>query len=458
MDHGIRPSFYNYITALPNGERLLFNFYTLNLMVVKPEDVPDVERLLAHSEVTTSSEQTKELQELLVQKGFIIDADIDERDLLRQSHYASVTQRDQLTLTIAPTLDCNFRCVYCYQHRSRGGMTPEVEEAVLRFTEEQLAEEGILYIVWFGGEPLLQMDVIERLTKGLRAICERKKSRYSARIITNAYLLDAACVERLLGCDVSSAQVTLDGPADVHDARRPTKNGRPTFSRILNNLIEASQRMNISVRMNVDQRNQDRILDLMDILKEKGLREKVGFYLGKTYPYTDVCADVATCCIGDMEFNLLSLETLMDMVEQGFTSLFNMPTSHDHHCVADCEHTYVITPTGGLAKCWNEIDSPDAWCGHLLEPLTTAMLEIKRRWQSIDPFERECADCLLLPICMGGCPYVLGLTGERDCHPWKHHIDESLVFYYFFKEEERQVTIARHFQTIVQSVKELANK
>lgn len=410
-------------------------------------------RILAEPSARPHSESTASLKQLLHEKGFIIDAEVDERAVLRARYARARKGGGALSLTIAPTLACNFRCTYCYQTRPARNMNKEVEEAVREFVRAHLREGQSLFVTWFGGEPLLAMETVERLSMAFIKMCRQKKARYSASIVTNGYLLDTDTARRLKRLHVREAQVTIDGPADVHDARRPTARGGSTFSKVLENLKSASGKLKISLRMNIDAANRERVDEMLDILEREGLKRRVGFYVGQVQPYTAACQDVAGSCVSNEEFSLLGLRTRMAMAERGFTSTFAYPHSPDCHCVADNGDAVVITPTGGLARCWNEVDDPSAEVGHLLAPRTDAMVKQAACWGEVDPFKLECGECLLLPMCMGGCPYMPLRSGTLECHPWKAHLNESLLFYYFLRETQRQKEIAGHFTNAVNTLR-----
>ena len=80
------------------------------------------------------------------------------------------------------------------------------------------------------------------------------------------------------------------------------------------------------------------------------------------------------------------------------------------------------------------------------------------RWRQRNIFELECAQRLLLPICMGGCPYLFYRTGPLDCHNWKYHLDESLAVYYYLKCLKRNYEIARSFNELVHEAKTAAGQ
>jgi uncharacterized protein len=449
----MKPSSYNYITALSDGTTLFFNFYTLALIALDASEAKVAEGLLADPTQSPKKKIVSELKKLFADKGFIIDKRVNELDLLRASHFKSRVQQGHLSLTIAPTFLCNFNCEYCYQEKSHEQMSSEVEKALITFVKDRVVKDGGLSVTWYGGEPLLCVDVIERLSKEFVAICQEAGAEYSASIITNAYLLDKETAEKLVAWKVTDAQITIDGPPLIHDTRRPLRGGGKTFQRILENIKNAPSRLHISCRMNVDDRNRGHIVDLLEILAGEGLQGKVSFYLGQTYPYTDVCRDVSSWCLSEEDFSLLGLETGMELIKRGF-SPSGIPASKNYSCMADKENAVVITPSGGLVKCWNEVTKPGAEVGYLLKPRSAEMQTNIERWRHRDPFELECTKCLLLPICMGGCPYLYERTGMIDCHPWKYHLKESVCFYYYIQKLKQESEVVQEFRELVDYVKE----
>jgi len=104
-----------------------------------------------------------------------------------------------LTLTIAPTLACNFACDYCYESRTGGVMKAETQEALIRFVDHKLYRSEGLRICWFGGEPTLCFPLIEKLQQQFHKLAEKHRVKmYPGTIITNGYLMDADMARRLV--------------------------------------------------------------------------------------------------------------------------------------------------------------------------------------------------------------------------------------------------------------------
>jgi uncharacterized protein len=436
----VKLSRYNSTFDLSAGPTLFFNYFTLALIGLKPAEARLAKKILCFPDRMPKDRRSLKLRKLFVKHGFLIDDKVHEIEYLKMVRAKSISDRSHLSLTLVPTLSCNFSCTYCYQAKIRQNMSPKIEAALIGYVQDQVMEKGRLSVTWFGGEPLLRLDTIERLSSAFLDICDKKNVRYSSNIITNGFLLSEDVSRKLADLRVKEAQITLDGPPEVHDGRRPLLGGGKTFEAILANIKTAAPRMEINIRMNVDQQNRQTILGLLDRLVAEGLNTQTGFYLGQTYPYTSVCHDVAGSCLKDNDFSLLELETALEMSNRGFRS-FAVPKSRNHFCMADNESAFAVTPSGGMVKCWNEVTTPGAEVHHLLRPLTVEMRRSAERWKKQDPFMLECQGCLSLPICMGGCPYINMVTGNLHCHPWKHHPNENLVFYYYLKKHLQESEI-----------------
>ena len=167
----------------------------------------------------------------------------------------------ELHLILLPTEACNFRCVYCYESFRLKRMEPWVVEGVKRLLSRRAPGLKSLSISWFGGEPLLALDVMEDVLRHVGSLRhEFPDLRFDSDATTNASLLTRPVLERLAASGVRRYQVTFDGPRDHHDRKRVLAGGRGTFDRIWGNLValKASEAaFSIMVRVHVDRENAD---------------------------------------------------------------------------------------------------------------------------------------------------------------------------------------------------------
>ena len=126
----MKASLYNYSLRLPNKTTLFLNFYTLSLLALNGFEAGLAKKILANPNRAWKARSSKELWDTLINQGFLIPDDGDEIARLKESHEIGRANQSSLSLTIVPTLACNFRCVYCYQEKNQGAMTKAVEEAL----------------------------------------------------------------------------------------------------------------------------------------------------------------------------------------------------------------------------------------------------------------------------------------------------------------------------------------
>jgi len=309
--------------------------------------------------------------------------------------------------------------------------------------EERARDERItkFHVTWYGGEPLLAASTLWDLSERFLKLSEQHSFRYSAAITTNGTLLTKDTVSNLLRYRVTSMQVTVDGPREIHDARRPFRRGtRSSFDTILENLDHVVGKMDISLRINTDRRNAAFTEDLLGILADKGwLGEDTGFYpyMAPVSKLTDACADVAQECCTAASFLDHSISFCKACGTYGVPirtrALYHFPVSVKYNCGAVSLNSMVITPSGDIHKCGLTVSDENESLGNIREPLDLVNPNLLK-WLNFDPFALEaCRECDLLPICLGACP-KRALEGENptesiSCRCTKDNIDTILALH-----------------------------
>ena len=209
----------------------------------------------------------------------------EESHLLLSRQYRRQTvcfDSSRLGLTICPTLGCNFRCPYCFEHSQQNSavMTPETVDRLISFIKSYQNVRH-LSIAWYGGEPLLAFEVIGDF---MEKINDLDLVFEGSGLITNGYLLDSEKISRLNNLRINSVQITLDGPEEVHDTRRFLSGGGPTFQRIMKNidtLMNSSYEGVCTIRVNIDKHNLDQFIALRSALMERFRGKKLSVYAGQ---------------------------------------------------------------------------------------------------------------------------------------------------------------------------------
>lgn len=190
------------------------------------------------SGIDDSEISNHELLEQMKSGGFVVSENFDETKMLELASYNSKFSSNSFGLTIAPTLNCNFACPYCYESPEKGLMSKEVMDQILTLIEKMALQKKPIQVTWYGGEPLLGLSCIEYLSPKIIDICTKNDVDYSSYIVTNAYLLNQETVEKLKKYKVTGMQITIDGPPDINNKRRRLRGPTEvdTFSVILNHL------------------------------------------------------------------------------------------------------------------------------------------------------------------------------------------------------------------------------
>lgn len=230
-----------------------------------------------------------DLENALLEGGMLIEDDKDEFTELILRNKIQRFSDSTLTLTIAPTLACNFCCPYCYEKgREYINMSEAVQNQLALQIKEKYQHIHELTISWYGGEPLLALETIKSLTNKIKKVLP-SNCKYTADMVTNGYNLTKQVAEQLKALHINYVQVTLDGSKKAHDSRRILHNQRPTFEHILKNLRDCADILNISIRINVDKTNIDQATEIFDWLEKYRLKGKIGYYLAPVDDINGVC-------------------------------------------------------------------------------------------------------------------------------------------------------------------------
>src|SRR4030066_24878 len=138
---------------------LLFNIRTGALIRLNPERQRDVKN---------PSNISFDFLEFLLQQGFLVGDDIDELELIANTHKAAKENTDSLSVTIELTQACNFRCLYCYQQRNPKRLKDKAYEKVCRYLKKKITKLKGLRVTGSGGEPLIELQTLKQLSQRLR--------------------------------------------------------------------------------------------------------------------------------------------------------------------------------------------------------------------------------------------------------------------------------------------------
>jgi len=421
VEAGWRVSRYNLTAKVPDSK----NAVIANLYKGTCAEYTPIEMFLLSSFDKLAEDHP--IVERFARRGVICK--LDERAALDALGRASCAGPSGVSLTICPTMGCNFDCPYCFEDHYAGKMSGQVQDDVVALAERMLEASGSsrLDINWFGGEPLLACDVIESLSERLMTLARERGGTYSAGIITNGYLLTQEIIDMLARCKVESAQITLDGLGAVHDVTRHLVGGGPTFERIAANLRDFEIPFKVSVRHNVYEGNRHEVDELKAFVE--GLARESGNDLSY---YT---AAVSGSEVADQRGRQVGLLCGADSIDlsaaqeaEGFSG------GRGSYCGAHGIWNVGIDARGNLQKCWEAVDKPHLAFGtaHDWDPANP--FETSERADNLTMFlntacpvpDEECRECVWLPLCVGGCPYKRLFEGRR-CIPFKDNPERYML-------------------------------
>ena len=336
----------------------------------------------------------------------IIDAETRHLDELeRLEFYRNLAKYDMTNfgLTIAPTLDCNFRCKYCFETHPKGKMSSETQAALINFVESRLERAKNFSVTWYGGEPLLAKEIVWSLSEKFLEFCADKSIEYDAFIVTNASLLEDSDVENFKRYKITGAQITIDGVKEIHDRRRRNVTGESTFDKL--------------------------------ILAEKiSHRAELKIDFGQVSPFTDICKSIESDCYNNAQFADIMLPLYEKVLARGFTvnKMAAYPTPRVNFCCTDYVNSFVVDNHGAMYRCWNHVGNLKRSNGNV-NNLNEEFGKNYLSWIQWNPIRHtKCRECNCLPLCMGGCPDAMRNSDGRQpvCGTLKYNLDKVLEHYY----------------------------
>lgn len=296
-------------------------------------------------------------------------------------------------------------CPYCFESKKKIVMSQETEEQIIKFLEKIYDSQRFkfLHITWYGGEPLLEVESIYRLSDEMIKFCDKNRIKYFASIITNGVLLTYDVAEILkIRCRVSFIQVTIDGLPEYHNKKRKLVDGRDSFPIIIENVDKCKKMFKISIRVNIDDHNKNNVNKLYDYLvNEKKWGDNPSIYYAPIRVYDNnkkITKCISTCEYIDKEVELL--EKYIKRNPKLIDSFY--PKVRVSGCGSISKGSYVIDPLGDLYPCYNVIGDKKENIGNISEFEEYNKNIVK--W-FINEADERCNTCKLFPICGGGCPH-----------------------------------------------------
>lgn len=420
MSEKFKPSMFNICTYNADNELVIFNSFQglKSIKIVSNNKKNKIEKWLNNDEIDCDDPDFLKM----VEEGYIVNSGVNEKSRRDNRYYQYIESRN-LRLVIHTTEACNFRCRYCACDFSNKKMSLEVQNRIVHFIRKNINQYTSVQIEWFGGEPLMAIDVIENISKQVIEICKKAKKPYSASITSNGYYLTPENIKILLECNVRSYTITIDGTKKIHDQNRPLINGQGSYEKIISNLVYI--RDNIKTKcISIIVRNN--ITKEMFAIKEQVYNEyNELFGADKRFclfirPVSDWGGERVKNMLTDIfsddsfyEQYFIEMSNIIDKIkyERNYLDLVFSGCT----CTGKRRHKYTVTVDGNIAKCDDAL--LDGVIGLIDKDGELVINEDKHyQWLYGVNDQIKCDECELSCLCLkDGCPKGRILRNEKSC-------------------------------------------
>ncbi len=381
-----------------------------------------------------------------IEKGYLSNP-AEEEKKYKHAYLNFIQNRedDEVQLFFVPSYSCNFACSYCYQEGYDQTVKLADEKIIngfFNYINKHFA--GVKkYITVFGGEPLLPGEKAKSVI--LSIIKKSLQEKIELAFVTNGYTL-SEYIPILKKGNIREIQVTLDGLEETHNKRRPTKNGKGTFNKVVTGIDSALEAgMPVNLRMVIDKENINALPLLAEFAVNKGWTKNPLFktQLGRNYElhYCQKSQNKLYERLGMYKkiYKLIKENpVVLEFHKPAFSIsrfLFDngeLPEPLFDSCPG-CKTEWAFDYTGHIFSCTATVGKPGESLGTYY-PEETKKMEIINEWEERDVTTiPECRNCSLQLACGGGCASVAknktGRLHSPDCRPVKDLMGLGISLY-----------------------------
>ena len=318
-----------------------------------------------------------------------------------------------LCLHVAHT--CNLNCEYCFAsqgkyHGDRALMSFEVAKQAIDFLIEHSGSRKNLEVDFFGGEPLMNFDVVKEIVAYCRSIEKEKGKNFRFTLTTNGVLLDDEVID-FANKECHNVVLSLDGRKEVHDRLRKTVNGNGSYDIIVpkfQHFVERRGNKGYYIRGTFTHNNTDFTNDIFHMAD-------LGFTELSMEPVVCPPDDPYALTYDDLpvlfeQYELLAKDMLRREKEgKPITFYHYMLDLNAGPCIykriSGCgsgTEYMAVTPWGDLYPCHQFVGNPDYLLGNVYDGVTNTA--VQDEFKLCNAYARpDCKDCWAKLYCSGGC-------------------------------------------------------
>lgn len=349
-----------------------------------------------------------------------------------------------LCLHVAHT--CNLTCDYCFAsqgkfHGERAMMSLEVGKRAIDFLIENSGSRRNLEVDFFGGEPLMNWDMVKEVVKYARSIEKEHNKNFRFTLTTNGVLIDDDVID-FCNKEMHNVVLSLDGRKEIHDRLRRTVNDKGSYDIIVpkfQKFVEKRKGKNYYIRGTFTNENLDFTEDIKHMVD-------LGFTELSLEPVVTAPGDPAEIT-----------EDKLDQIYEEYEKLANYmlerkkegkPISFYHYILdlegGPCIHKrvtgcgvgteyYAVTPWGDLYPCHQFVGKEEYKLGDIFNGIDKKDLQNEFKHCNVYA-KKECRSCWARLYCSGGCAAnALNATGsvrgipKKSCDIFRKRIECALM-------------------------------
>lgn len=378
-----------------------------------------------------------------------------------ESYIGAVKQRKTVVKALCLHIahDCNLACKYCFAeegeyHGRRALMSYEVGKKALDFLIANSGQRRNLEVDFFGGEPLMNWQVVKDLVAYGREMEKQHDKHFRFTLTTNGVLLNDE-IQEFANREMDNVVLSLDGRKDVNDKMRPFRNGKGSYDLIVpkfQKLADSRNQEKYYIRGTFTRENIDFSKDVLHFaelgFKQISIEPVVG---ADTDPYAIRETDLTQIF---EEYDILA-KTMVERAQrgEGFTFFHFMLDLEGGPCVAKrlsgCgsgTEYLAVTPWGDLYPCHQFVGDEKFLMGTVDEGIMKP--EIADEFRGCSVYSKEkCRNCFARFYCSGGCMAnsykfhnTIHDTYDVSCEMERKRVECAIMIKAAMADEERNVS------------------
>ena len=417
MIHEYKSHGYNIVLDVNSGSVHVVDDLVYDMI---PEIEKDIEAGLSDDEIAVKeggslmdTDRKEAVSEILSLKnsGMLFSEDVYESAVDKFMERETVVKAMCLHIAHA----CNLGCKYCFAGKGEycgpaALMSYQVGKDALDYLVKNSGNRHNLEVDFFGGEPLMNWDVVKDLVAYGRSIEKEHNKRFRFTLTTNGTLLNDDILE-FANKEMSNLVLSIDGRKEVHDNMRPFRDGRSSYDEILpkyKKAAESRNQMNYYVRGTYTHFNTDFAADVLHLADEGFEQISVEPVVAQPEePYALTEEDIPVLL---EQYDILADEMLKRRKEgRGFNFFHFMIDLEGGPCVykrlsgcgAGCEYVSV-TPWGDIYPCHQFVGQEDYKLGSIYDGIQKK--DLQKKFHDCNVYSKpDCSNCFARYYCSGGC-------------------------------------------------------